>query len=106
MKTICLVMGVMLMLAASCAMSPVMSQQSFDTIAIGSSASQLKKMMGDPYEIERLDNGTEVYHYIERIDIGCNSTAQNTYSLVVSQGIVVDKKCAQSSPPLLQIRSP
>lgn len=98
-------MGITSIICTSC-MSPVMSQQSFDGIGVGSMITQVKEQVGEPYEIEKLDNGVEVYHYIERIEIGSNTTAQNTYLLTVSKGRVVDKRCLSTSNPLIKFRSP
>jgi outer membrane protein assembly factor BamE (lipoprotein component of BamABCDE complex) len=97
---------VFLAFLSSCVGGSVATQQDFASIAIGSSIAQVQERVGTPYEIEQTDDGTEVYHYIERIEIGPNATTQNNYVLTVSKGVVIDKTCSSYSPALVQIRSP
>lgn len=101
-----LLLILIILILSGCTAGQVVTQQDFDSVAVGSSISQIQERIGSPYEIERLDNGTEVYHYIERIQVGPNATAQNDFALTVSKGLVVDKKCSYYSPPLVQIGSP
>lgn len=97
---------VFLAILSSCVRGSMATQQDFDTVAIGSSITQFQERVGMPYEIERTTDGTEVYHYIERIEVGPNATVQNDYALTVSKGIIIDKKCFSCTPALVQIRSP
>lgn len=88
----------------SCA-GPVMTKHDFNAIAIGAQSQNVLERAGDPYEIEHLENGMEVYRYIERIQTSPNSTAQNTYILYIAHGRVVYKEI-QESGSTIEIRSP
>lgn len=100
-------LGVLVGLCVSCvAMSPIMTQQNFDTIGIGMEVSQVVEQAGKPYEIDWRQDGTLVYTYIERIDVGMNNTVQNTYTLLFHGGKVVDKRCQTTTVPFLKVGSP
>ena len=53
---------------------------------------EIEKQVGKPYRITS-QQGTEHYYYLERIQIGPNLNAQNTYVLTVKDGTIIDKQC-------------
>jgi len=84
--------------------SPTMTSMAFERIPLGASVIEVEEQAGTPYRIKSKGD-VKTYYYIERIQIGPNQNAQNTYTLVVKDGKVIDKGCSNESRSLnLQVR--
>ncbi len=75
-----------------------MTQESFDTIQVGSSIETVVQSMGEPYSIEE-KNGTEEYTYVERVTNGNQLIYENHYTIVVQNGRVIGKTRTQKKMP-------
>jgi hypothetical protein len=81
-----------------------MTASAFEQIPIGMSTTELDGQVGAPYRIASKE-GWQQYYYLERIQTGPSSHAQNTYILTIKDGEIVDKQCLNESQSLnFQIR--
>lgn len=89
-----------LLLSVSCfAKSAIMTRGNFENIREGEPISEVKKTVGEPYSVRKLDDGSEEYQYIERIDLGTETVEENRYYLIIKNGQVVSKRFNQQTPP-------
>lgn len=77
----------------------VMTMQSFYDIPLGTTRDELTQKAGEPYLIHKKKNGEEVYEYIERFKVGFRTLEERHYLLILKDGVVVEKKLKQDSPP-------
>jgi len=61
----------------------MMTRERFATIQVGSDIASVEAIVGSPYSIRSLGNGIDEYKYLERIQIGPNTTDQIEYILYV-----------------------
>lgn len=86
----------LLLLLSSCT-TQMMNKQSYGQISIGMSAGQARMLAGEPYRITEDQNGQN-YEYIERFDIGPNTTNHTVYVLAVQNDVIVDKYIKNETP--------
>ena len=84
-----------MLLILGCAVRPVISQDAFNAINIGSDISKVQVLAGEPYKIKKIDNNHMEYTYIERIVRGRGDSDQRHYIFVVSNGKIVNKQCQE-----------
>jgi hypothetical protein len=70
----------------------MMTRQTYDKIAIGTSVEEVEELAGAPYDISSGEEGKAYYRYLERIQVGPNQVCQETYLLTVVNGRVVAKE--------------
>lgn len=87
---------IFLVLLFSGCTSQMMTKPVYDTIPLGMRIEEVSQLAGEPYKVEKGQNGLQYYRYIERFEIGPGSMAQKTYVLTVSNGMVVDKQMIDS----------
>lgn len=68
-----------------------MTQMAYEQIPIGASIAEIEDQVGEPYRITS-EGEVKKYYYVERIQIGPNNQAQNTYTLIFKDGRVIEKK--------------
>jgi hypothetical protein len=90
----------MILLMTSCfARSTMMTRGNFENIQEGEPIAEVQKVVGDPYSVRKLGDGSEEYQYIERIDLGMETVEENRYYLIIKNGQVVSKRFNQETPP-------
>jgi hypothetical protein len=88
-----------LLTLAACASGPsVVSMDSFYDIPVGASKEEVIAKAGDPSSITKKEDGTEEYHYVERLTAGARLLQERRYTIVLKDGVVVSKKIEQASP--------
>lgn len=90
----------LLSLSACALCCPTVTAPAFERIPIGASITEVETQIGPPYKVTTPQPGTQIYHYIERIETGPGVISQNTYLLTVIKGQIVDKQCASDSQAL------
>jgi len=95
-------------LCVSCAAHHMvmMTQSEYELICFGAEIDHVIARVGMPYEMDTLPDGTVIYRYIERFEVGPGAIAENVYTFAVNNGKVIDKKMESTAPPALRIRSP
>lgn len=91
MAKIHLIFFLFTILATGCT-SQLMTKPIYDRIAIGTPIDQVEMQAGSPREIRKTEKGVYHYRYIERIETGPGTIAQNCYILTIEDGIVIDKR--------------
>ncbi len=76
-----------------------MTMNSFSDIPIGVSSAEVVTTYGEPYSIQKKNDGTIEYEYLERIKAGARNMEERRYILIIKEGKVVSKHIKQSSPP-------
>lgn len=80
----------------------LMTQQSFDSIHVGSSIQTVVDSMGEPYSIHE-KNGMEEYKYVERVTNGNYLIYENHYTIFVKNGTIVGKTRTQEQVPAFDL---
>jgi hypothetical protein len=93
----------LLLLTACFSRASLMTRESFDSIDLGTSVTQLRTEAGEPYAIYSLAGDKEEYEYIERINMGNRLVSENHYFLTISNGQVVSKRSTSVQPPAYNI---
>lgn len=89
---------------SSCSLSgKAMTQPDFEQIQRGMTIEQVIAESGEPYTVTSSQDGKQRYTYIERIDTGPGRVSQNTYTLIVVNGQVVDK-CSSNDASVLNFQ--
>jgi len=83
-----------------CSQRPMMNEDSFDTIDLGMDVSDVQKIAGKPYQVNKLTDGKEEYVYIDRIWRDIDRTDQINYVLIIEDGKVVDKNSKETQGPM------
>ncbi len=90
--------GVGFILCTACQLScATMTAPTFERIPIGAPVATLEAEAGPPFRVTTDASGKQHYRYLERIQIGPNTTCQNTYIITVKNGQVIDKQQLQDS---------
>lgn len=87
-----------LLILCSCfTRSTVINRDAYDSINLGTPVAEVEKKVGDPYQVRKYSNGTEVYEYIERIYAVENEIIEeNHYYFWIKNGQVVSKRITNS----------
>jgi hypothetical protein len=80
-----------------------MTRDTYDDIAIGTPASEVRAQVGAPYAIHSAGGAAEEYEYIERIDLGTEVVSENHYFLIISGGHVIGKRMSRERPPAFEM---
>lgn len=89
-----------LIFLASCfSRSTAMTQESFHSIDLGTSISEVVAKNGEPYEVRNLGGGVQEYEYVERIDLAQELVREYHYFFKVVQGQVVSKRMTTEKQP-------
>jgi hypothetical protein len=89
-----------LLLLAACASGPsVVTMNAFYDIPVGATKNEVIAKAGDPTAIEKKDDGSEEYQYVERMTAGARLLQERHYIITLKDGVVVSKRVEQSSPP-------
>lgn len=67
------------------------TRDTFDSVFIGSSESDLLDCAGEPYAVHELCGGALEYEYVERLSAGTELMAENHYFFKVVDGQIVSK---------------
>ena len=89
----------LLSILAACAHGAVMTRSDFNNIELGTPVTEVTKQYGDPLKMTQQKDGTQVYEYVERLQIGAETVEENNYKLVIKNGQVVSKSYNQQLPP-------
>jgi hypothetical protein len=76
-----------------------MSNESFQSITMGTPISQVVDKVGDPYSIHTISPGVQEYEYIEKIMAAGQFVAENHYFLRVSDDLVTGKRMTRERSP-------
>jgi hypothetical protein len=76
----------------------MVTMNAFYDIEISATAPQVIAVLGEPFAINDLCDGTVEYEYIERVKIGARDAEERRYFLVIKDGVVISKRVKQSSP--------
>lgn len=88
-----------LFLLTACALGgQVVTMDTFYEIDLSTSKEQVVAILGEPYSVRKLEDGSEEYEYIERIKIGARDAEERRYYITIRDGKVVSKRVKQSSP--------
>lgn len=87
----------MLVFSSCCLSCATMTAPTFERIQIGAPVAALEAEAGPPFRMTTDKSGNHYYHYLERIQIGPETTCQNTYIITIKEGQVVDKQQLQDS---------
>lgn len=93
------------LLLCGCVAAPMMTQERFETIQVGSSFSIVENEFGAPYDVVELQDGSFEYRYIQRYNVGPNSSEQIHYIYRVYQGKIICKNIQRMNSPW-DIRTP
>ena len=67
------------------------TRETFDSVALGSTESDLLGCAGEPYAVHDLCGGAQEYEYVERLSVDNELMAENHYFFKVVNGQVVSK---------------
>ena len=79
-------------LLSGCSKSDIMNSSEFTSVAVGSEVVALKGLYGEPSTISKLDNGYEIYEYIQRISLNKETIEMKRYYFLVKDGKIINKK--------------
>jgi hypothetical protein len=83
----------------SCSSGPsVLTMSAFYEIPVGSSREEVIMQAGDPYSIQKKEDGSEELVYVERITAGARFLQQHRYIITIKNGIVISKRVERKSP--------
>jgi len=68
-----------------------MTQREFSSISVGAPIKTVISKSGKPYRIEKLDDGTRRYIYIERFRLPSGAHQDRHYIFLVCEGRIKDK---------------
>lgn len=88
-KIITLLIGMILFVG--CSKSPTMTMASYNDIFLGASIEEVYSMAGNPYEVRELSEEDTEYLYIERLRIAPDVYQHREYTLIFSEGTLIDK---------------
>lgn len=88
----------LLVFAACASGGSITTMDSFHEIPIGASSQQVVASIGKPSTVNKKDDGTIEYEYVERIKIGARDAQERRYIIVMKDGVVVSKRVKMSSP--------
>lgn len=91
-------MAVCLIASGCFAKSAMMTQQTFDSVQVGTPINAVVQEHGEPCAIET-KNGMEEYQYVERVTNGNRLMYENHFVLYVKGGVVVAKSSSQETVP-------
>lgn len=81
-----------LFLTACASGGKVISEEGFSEIDRGITAVELKKKLGSPNQIKKLESGDLEYIYFEKIQANREVVETRHYIFIIKQGKVFDKK--------------
>ena len=88
------------MMMASCTTTTVITKEQFNDIDIGMTFDEVKQLVGEPYDIKRVEPSLVEYLYIERVERGTNGRAeQRHYIFDVRDGKVESKRYKEMLTP-------
>jgi|GEM_PF-651471 len=76
-----------------------MTRNGYADIDVGMSSKSVEERFGRPYKIYSKGNESEIYEYIEKINIGSQVIEQRRYYIVIEKGRVLNKYIKLSNPP-------
>lgn len=79
-------------LLAGCSKSNIMSSSEYTSVAVGSEVMSLKSLYGEPSTISKLDNGYEIYEYIQRVSLNRETVEMRRYYFLIKDGKIINKK--------------
>ncbi|MBS0615360.1 MAG: hypothetical protein JSR58_02255 [Verrucomicrobia bacterium] len=83
----------LLVLSSCFTRSTVVNRDAYDSVNLGDSVTSVEKKIGNPYQVRKYKDGTELFEYIERIYAVENEIIEeNHYFFWIKNGQVVSKK--------------
>jgi len=98
-------LGVCLFLCACASGGSVTTFETFYDVPIGASKEEVVEQLGEPIKIQKCEDGTVEYEYVERIKAGSRNVETRHYYIQLKEGKVVSKRVKQTSPPAFQYNS-
>ncbi len=90
----------LLFLSSCFTRSTVINRDAYDSINLGTPVAEVEKKVGDPYQVRKYSDGTQLYEYIERIYAVENEIIEeNHYYFWIKNGQVVSKKITNQRQP-------
>ncbi len=95
----------MLLCAACASGGSSMTLDTFYSVSVGTTRSELIEQAGTPYTTRKLADGSEEIEYIERIQAGSRNLEERHYIYTLQDGKVVSRRVERRSPPPWQFDS-
>ncbi|MBF8263039.1 MAG: hypothetical protein HW387_704 [Parachlamydiales bacterium] len=91
---------------AACASGPsIVTMSAFYDIPVGATKDEVIAKAGDPVSINKKDDGSVEYDYVERLKAGSRLLEERHYIIILKEGVVVSKRVEQNSPIPTQFNS-
>ncbi len=76
-----------------------MTRPDFNGIELGTDIKEVVEQCGAPYRIQKKNDGSQEYEYVERVMMGEQVIQENRYFLTVKDGKVISKERVEKRPP-------
>lgn len=99
-------MALVLLFLASCFCRSAMSRDTYDSIEIGMSVTDLESLAGEPRDVRSKGSEIDEYEYVERIRVQAQPdhfAVENIYYIDVLHGQVVGKRMVTHRTPAYNI---
>ncbi len=85
-------------LLTACSHSSMLTKFDYEKVERGTSISTVIEKHGDPSDIRFLDDGSQEYVYIERVEVSPRITEHVLYVFKVKDEAIVDKEIERDEP--------